>query len=342
MLGPAEAAWLLVSFAVPLAVVFLITPAFLSFLKRQGRVADDVHKSPPVKVPSPMGPVLFAAAVAGEAAAYLFLPSAVPLAVLSPLAIAFVVGLYDDLSVLGGKTKPLLLVLASLPIVALQLFVGGVYDPRLYFPLVGATGTHFLIYTVLVIASLPIVTNAFNMIDSFNGALSGFALLTGVALVAAVVLRAYAEPHYSLVHVAAALPLAAVALGFYAFNRYPSKAFDGNSGSLMLGAMFVALAITCGVEIAALVAIIPAVLNSFYILSSVRGFVERRRMQRPTSMGPDGKLYASDQKDAPTTLIRMILLDGPLSERGVVSMLLGLTAVACILSAVTAALTWVV
>ena len=47
--------------------------------------------------------------------------------------------------------------------------------------------------------------------------------------------------------------------------------------------MFVILSIVGGVEIAALVALIPAVLNSYYILSSVRGLVERKQMAaRPT------------------------------------------------------------
>ena len=37
---------------------------------------------------------------------------------------------------------------------------------------------------------------------------------------------------------------------------------------------------------AAMIAIVPAILNSFYTLSSVRGFVERRKMPtRPTYIG---------------------------------------------------------
>ncbi len=138
------------------------------------------------------------------------------------------------------------------------------------------------------------------------------------------------------------LPLVAIAAGFFVFNRYPSKAFDGNSGSLMLGTMFASLAITGGVEIAAIIAIVPAILNSFYTLSSARGFIERRKMAaRPTRLGEDGKMYASLERSSPNTLIRLILLSGPLEERDLVKNVLILTAVACLLSSAISILTWV-
>jgi UDP-N-acetylglucosamine--dolichyl-phosphate N-acetylglucosaminephosphotransferase len=111
----------------------------------------------------------------------------------------------------------------------------------------------------------------------------------------------------------------------------------------MLGAMFAGLAITGGVEVAAMIAIVPAILNSFYTLSSVRGFVERRRMGgRPTYLGDDGRLYATADPSAPTTLVRLILLAGPQSERELVKNIMILVAASCLLSAAISILTWVV
>jgi UDP-N-acetylglucosamine--dolichyl-phosphate N-acetylglucosaminephosphotransferase len=337
-----DGGWLLLSFLVPLAVVLVTMPWFLRYLKNRGLVVDDVHKIPMSKVPSPVGPVLFVALVLGEVVAYLFVPSAVPLSIIGVIAISFAVGLADDLVVLGGKTKPLLLLLAAAPLVAAEVLQPEVYRASLYFPILGETSEHVFIYTILVIAAIPIVSNAFNMMDSFNGEGSGFALLTSVAVAIGIVLRAYAVSGYSISHLATALPLVAVSLGFYFFNRYPSRCFDGDSGSLTLGAMFATLAVTGGVEIAAVVALIPAILNSFYILSSVRGFVERRKMgARPTYMMEDGRLAASSDRSAPTTLIRMILLEGPLTEKELVKKILLLTGVACLLSVATSLLTWV-
>ena len=338
----ADAGLLLVSVVVPLAAILLAAPPYLRYLVRIGRVSDDAHKRPPTKVPEPAGPVIFIGAAVGEVVVYFLYPgSLVPLAVIGAAAVAFAIGLADDLYVLGAKTKPLLLVLASFPLVAIVMVQPDLYSSLLVFPVIGQTSPHFLIYTVLVVAAFPVVANAFNMMDSFNGQISGFSFMTSAALAFGIFLAAGAGSDYS--RVASALPLVGVSAGFYLFNRYPSRAFDGDSGSLTFGAMFAALAVTGGVEIAAMVAILPAILNSFYILSSVRGFVERRKMSsRPTYIGDDGMLYASPERNAPSTLVRMLLFDGPLSERQLVRAILTLTAVACALSAVTSIMTWVI
>jgi UDP-N-acetylglucosamine--dolichyl-phosphate N-acetylglucosaminephosphotransferase len=340
--GLADAGLLLFSFVIPLLVVALAMPRFSSYLAKSGRLADDVHKNPPTKVPFPVGPLLFLGALAGEVFAYLAFGSLVPLAVIGAAAVAFAIGLADDMFVLGGKTKPLLLVFAAVPLVVSAVFEKDLYESNLTFPLLGHIGEHFTIYILLVIIAFPVVANAFNMMDSFNGEISGFTLLASLALLFGVILHAVFVPSFSLARVASVLPLVAVAAGFFVFNKYPSRAFDGDSGALMLGAMFASLAITGGVEIAAMIAIVPAILNSFYTLSSVRGFVERREMAaRPTRLGDDGKMYASLEPSSPDTLIRLILLSGPLDERDLVQSILVLTAVACLLSSVISILTWV-
>ena len=338
----AEAGLLLLSFIVPFVAVVIGIPPFLRYLTTTGRVVDDSHKHPPTKVPSPTGPILFVGALAGELVAYLVFGSLVPVALAAAAAVAFAVGLADDLFVLGGKTKPLLLILAGVPLVAFTRLQPTIYFPDITFPILGDTNSHFFIYTVLVIAAFPIVANAFNMMDSFNGQISWFTLLTSLAIFFGATLRVFYTSGYSLVRLASVLPLVAVALGFLIFNRHPSKAFDGDSGSLMFGALFAGLAVTSGVEVAAMIAIVPAILNSFYTLSSVRGFVERRAMAlRPTYVTDDGMIHATTDPHAPTTLVRLILLAGPLTESELVKNILALTAVSCVLSVVTSLLTWV-
>jgi UDP-N-acetylglucosamine--dolichyl-phosphate N-acetylglucosaminephosphotransferase len=335
---------LLLSLATSVPFFLLVTglPPYLRWLIRKGEVSEDVHKSPPAKVPEPAGPMLFLAVILGETVVFLISKSLVPLAVIVGGGVAFVVGLADDLYVLGGKTKPLLLVFAGLAFVGIAFFKRNLYIPVLSFPLLGDTSPHFIIYTILAVIAFPVVANAFNMMDSFNGEISWFSLLTSLALLVGVALHSAFEPGFSVVRVAAVLPLVGVSAAFLIFNRYPSRAFDGDSGALMFGAMFAGLAITGGVEIAAMIAIVPAILNSFYTLSSVRGFVERRRMgARPTYLGDDMKMHASIEPGAPNTLVRLILLAGPLAERDLVWGIATLTAVSCLLSVVISALTWV-
>ena len=339
---PVQGGLLLLSFLAPFALLMLAFPAFLRYLTRIGFVSEDAHKTPPSKVPEPVGPLLFVSTLVGELIVAAGYGSAVPLAVITGAGAAFAVGLADDIFVLGGKTKPLLLLLAGLGFVAFVAYAPDLYRPVLTFPLLGDTSPHFIIYTALAIIAFPVVANAFNMMDAFNGEISWFTLLTSLALTAGAVLHELATSAFSAARVASVLPLVAVSAGFLLYNRYPARAFDGDSGSLMFGAMFAGLAISCGVEVAAMIAIVPAILNSFYTLSSVRGFVERRKMpSRPTFIGEDGLLHASTEKAAPNTLVRLVLLASPLSEKDLVKSIVALVAVACAFSVAISFLTWV-
>jgi UDP-N-acetylmuramyl pentapeptide phosphotransferase/UDP-N-acetylglucosamine-1-phosphate transferase len=340
--GLADAGLLLLSFFAPFLLLVFGLPGYLRRLVRLGKVSDDVHKSPPTKVPEPAGPMLFLAALLGEVIIAAGFNSLTPVAIIIGAGVAFAVGITDDFYVLGGKTKPILLLLAGLAFVGWGVVQSNLYQPVITFPLLGDTNPHFFIYTALAIVAFPVVANAFNMMDSFNGEISWFTLLASLALLLGATLRFAYGTGITLARVASVLPLVAVAAAFLIFNRYPARAFDGDSGALMFGAMFAGLAITCGVEIAAMIAVVPAILNSFYTLSSVRGFVERRKMgSRPTYVGDDKKLHASAERDAPSTLVRLVLLAGPLSERDLVKDIVVLTGVACLLSAVISLLTWV-
>jgi UDP-N-acetylglucosamine--dolichyl-phosphate N-acetylglucosaminephosphotransferase len=113
------------------------------------------------------------------------------------------------------------------------------------------------------------------------------------------------------------LPLGFVSLAFYKYHKIPSKIFPGDSGALTFGAMYGAIAIVGGVEIIAAIALLPAVINSFLFLSSVKRVVEHRQIKNPTMLTPDFKLKTTDDKTAPVTLVRLILAGGPLSEKQV-------------------------
>ena len=332
---------LLVAIFLPFLVVFALMPRYISYLRGKGRLTNDAHKGPEVRVPTPAGPLLMAAVVLGELGVWAYYGSILPLVVVGSVLIAGLIGLYDDLKGLGGVVKPALLVLSGGVVVLAHFLYPGVYDARLYFPLFTYTGTHYIIFALIVLASVPVASNAFNMLDAFNGEISGFTAIVSASLVLAIILRAVEDPSTTPTTIAIAIPLLSVSLAFYYFNRYPSRIFDGDSGSLMFGAMYVVLSIVGGVEIAALVALIPAVLNSYYILSSVRGLVERKQMTtRPTHVGQDGRLYAATEEAAPTTLARMVLLGGPLGEKELVNQILLICGFAAVLSVVTSAMTW--
>ena len=99
-------------------------------------------------------------------------------------------------------------------------------------------------------------------------------------------------------------------------NQFIALIFPGDSGALTLGAMYGTIAIIGHVEIIAAVALLPAVINSFLFLSSMKRIVEHRQIKgKPTENTDDFKLKATSDKTAPVTLVRLILAGGPLCSR---------------------------
>jgi UDP-N-acetylglucosamine--dolichyl-phosphate N-acetylglucosaminephosphotransferase len=76
--------------------------------------------------------------------------------------------------------------------------------------------------------------------------------------------------------------------------------------------MYGAIAIVGGVEVVATIAILPAIINSFLFLTSVKRIVEHREVKaRPTILMDDYRLMSSKELGAPVTLLRLVLANGP-------------------------------
>jgi UDP-N-acetylglucosamine--dolichyl-phosphate N-acetylglucosaminephosphotransferase len=319
-------------FAVTFSFTYLLTLTLVKILPKRGSVVEDYHKPERPKVAWPGGPAILLSIVIVEVILCFVYGDLKILSIALVTMIAGIIGLIDDRWRLSnGVMKPLLLILASLPILFLKTYV-----PYPEFPIFGHVRLT-IVYPLLVLLAVPIVSNATNMIDVLNGALSGFIIIATIPLVFALMLRG----DYNMI--VATLPLIASSMAFYIFHRYPSKIFPGDSGSLALGAMFCSIAIVGRVEVVAIVSILPAILNSFFILSSIKGFIEHRSIKtRPTILLPDGQLAASKDPLAPATLVRMILANGPLSEKAVVSNIFKLSAFSAFLAVITALVTWCV
>jgi len=207
---------------------------------------------------------------------------------------------------MGGWFKPVTLAIAALPIIFL-----GSYDSSLAFPLFGHVDIP-LLYLGLIIFMIPITGNTINSIDVLNGVASGFMVIASFTLSICLFILG----NYEIAIVS--LPLGFVSLAFYKYHKIPSKIFPGDSGALAFGAMYGTIAIVGGVEIIAAIALLPAVINSFLFLSSVKRIVEHRQIKgKPVEFTTDSKLKATNDKAAPVTLVRLILTNGPLSEKQV-------------------------
>ncbi len=254
------------------------------------------------------------------------------------------IGIVDVLKTLGGIVKPAILLVGGLPLVALQYLIPNamVYNHHLYLPLYRIPTDIPLIYIPLIIVAIPVVTNTINTIDVLNGVVTGTILIASIPLGFAIILRYLVgkENPYAL---AAFFPFLAATLAFYYFHIYPSKIFPGDSGAMALGAAYGTMAIIGGVEVVAVIAILPAIMNSFFFLSSVKRLVEHREIKsQPVEILSDNKMIATGDPQAPVTLMRLLVGTKAKSEKEIGRDILKLSAYTAFLACITAILTWVI
>ena len=286
----------------------------------------DVHKLDKPKIPEACGISIIVAMTVSVILLILLFPQFRTefLAFIISGLIAGVIGFIDDLTNLGARMKPFLTAFSCIPILIL-----GTYNPYPILPFIGKVRLT-LVYPLLLPFALAVPANAVNMMDVFNGSMTGTSSIILFTLFACLMLAGKLE------YAALALALLGCLIAFYLFNRYPAKVFAGDTGSLFIGASIGALAILGSIELVVIVALMPYIMNAFYGLSTVGRLYERRELKsRPIKLINNGKLAVTKDKKAPITLVRLILARGPLKEYEIVKKMCILTAIASILAIIT-------
>jgi len=304
--------------------VYALTPILIKFLEKRNMTVKDVGKQGNVQVARPGGISIVVGLVASEIILYVFFPISEILAVIIVSILGFAVGIIDDRKVMGGWFKPVALAFCAAPILLL-----GAYDSNLDFPLFGSVKIPSL-YMALIVFMIPITGNTINSIDVLNGISSGVTTIASFALA----ISLFVLQNYEIG--IACLCLAFASLAFYKYHKFPSRIFPGDSGAVMFGATYGVIAIVGGVEVIAAIAILPAIINSFLFLSSVKKIVEHREIKNPTSHTDDFKLKSTDDNHAPITLVRLLIAKKPLSEKQICNEVLKLATFSGILAIITA------
>ncbi|HXZ98209.1 MAG TPA: hypothetical protein VED24_02455 [Candidatus Acidoferrum sp.] len=307
---------------VAFAVTYVTIPPLASWLKHRDIVGIDIHKLERPKIPTMCGLSIIIGLTAGLFSLELLDgPSADIIAFLGTVVIAGMIGVVDDLRPLSSTLKPVLTALAAVPILLL-----GTFDPHPILPLIGALRLTIL-YPALIVCAIPVTANAVNMLDVFNGSLSGTLMIISLTLAAVLAVSGKTTA------MGLAFALFGSLLAFYLFNRYPARVFGGDTGSLAVGAAVGALAVIGRVEVVTVVALVPYIMNAFYGLASIGRLYERREIKpRPVRLRSDGMLEATAERRAPVTLTRLILAEGPMFERQIVRIMQLLTILSCALA----------
>jgi len=283
--------------------VYGLTPLVIRALEKRNITVVDANKKEKTMVARPGGISIIVGIELSLIILYVFFPISEILAVILTTFFAFIVGLIDDRKTMGGWFKPLALAFCAAPILLL-----GAYDSNLDFPLFGSVKIP-LLYMALVVFMIPIMGNTINSIDVLNGVASGFTTIASFALsICLFILQNYEVGIISLC-------LSFASLAFYKYHKFPSKIFPGDSGAITFGAAYGSIAIIGSVEVIAAIAILPAIINSFLFLSSVKKIVEHREIKNPTSHTDDWKLQTTSENHAPITLVRLLIAKKPLSEK---------------------------
>ena len=267
----------------------------------------DIHK-PDKPVRAEMGGLAVLAALAIASALYVGLdysvdgPPVMFAAVASTVAFVGVVGVADDLKELSQKYKPLLIVLASIPLMAVLWGRDGIFVPTIGY-------VDFGILYPLVAVPLAVTTSAnfSNLLAGFNG------LESGCAVISLGTMSYLSEFTGHPVIAAFGLILTFAYLGFLALNWYPAKIFPGDTGTLIAGAALAAMGLAAGLEFEAVVLSIPAAMD-FALKMMYRRPFKQRHVLGNTTVRPDGTLEPAPYP----ALVHAFMRVSPIKERDLV------------------------
>jgi len=290
---------------------FLAMPKVVDFSKKRGFVGRDVHKDGQPIVPEMGGlGILLGVLVGFLAYCLISLEVDVCLVVFTSCTLAAgAIGVLDYLRTLRGALKALLTVIACAPIVVgWLLFPSEVVIGRPELPFVGRLRLT-IVYWALLPLAIAVPANAVNMIDTFNGVMPITSIFSVLALlIPSIILERWGAVFMCLL-------LLGALMGFLPYNLYPSRVFASDVGSLAVGAGIGAIAVLGRLEVVGVVALMPQIMNAFYILASVGGLLERRQIaERPTVVLGGNVIAANRSEGAPMTLANLILSRGPLRE----------------------------
>jgi UDP-N-acetylglucosamine--dolichyl-phosphate N-acetylglucosaminephosphotransferase len=316
----------IVVFAVGFTVCYFSLPIVMKLMLARGIFGHDIHKKKRPKIPEMGGiSILFGLAISSLVGLFILPKMSRLLFTFFPtVLISGIIGVIDDLRPLNARVKPFLTMFACIPILVLES-----YTPNIIFPIIGGTRLT-MVYPILIPIVMAVTSNSVNMMDPFNGVMAGTSLIiTLTLLVSAIIFR-------SRNVIVLCCILLGTLLAFFVYNKYPSKVFSGDVGSLTVGTALGTIAIIGRLEVVAVVAFMPQIMNAFYGLSTIGRLYERREVERPVKVLEDGRLMASTDSSAPLTLARFVLARGPLYEKDAANIFITLSAISGLLALITA------
>jgi len=309
--GLMEILFLIIVFIVGFLITLLALPYIIKFMERKKYVGIDIHKNAKPEIAESGGLSIIIGFIFALIFLIIFFPGFFKeiLIFLLTVLLAGFIGFIDDRKKLRSRYKIILSIFAG-SIIFLANFFNFIIIDSPIIPFLDRTRLT-IIYPFLVPLIIAVFINSVNMLEGYNGEGSGTCLIAICFLFICSLIWNSAEG------VIFTVPVLAVIIPFFLYNKYPAKIFPGDIGTLSMGAMIACIMLFGSLEVATFCALLIHIFNSFYYIYSVRGFFESSDIQESKDdiiLLENDFIKASDQKDAVLTLPRLILAKGPLTE----------------------------
>jgi len=306
-----EVILLIIIFVIGFLFTYFTIPYIIKHMTRKGHVGIDIHKNSKPKVAESGGLGIVIGFTVSCIFLTLFFPSFSKeiLIFLLTVILAGAIGYIDDRIRLRSRYKIVLSIFSG-SVFFFANIVGFINISSPTIPFLDKTRLT-IIYPFLIPIIIAVFTNTVNMLEGYNGEGSGTCLIAVFFLFICGIIWNSAEA------IIFTVPVIAILIPFFIYNKFPAKIFPGDIGTLSMGAMVAGIMLFGSLEIAAFCAMLIHIFNSFYVIYSVRGFIESgdiRGSRDDIILLENDQIRASDQKDAVLTLPRLILAKGPLRE----------------------------
>jgi UDP-N-acetylglucosamine--dolichyl-phosphate N-acetylglucosaminephosphotransferase len=225
-------------------------PYFIAKLTEKGILARDQYKHKLTMIPERGGiAILLVAMVCFSLNTLFFKFSTTNYVALIVIALFGLFGILDDMIDIGRVTKLLLMYYCSYPLI--QYAAISAFE----FPAIGNFDTAILYLQFVVPTFVLVSSNLVNMHSGFNGLSSGLSTIVLLSLITRSVLIGDIENIFAIVCITGAT------MAYLFYDRYPSKIFWGNIGSLTIGAAIGTLIVIQGFVISGFIMLIPHTIN---------------------------------------------------------------------------------
>jgi len=237
-------------FFLPFFIILVTTPYLIRKLTKRGLVVKDYYKKGNKMVPTGGGiAIMFAVLFSISINEIFYNFDATNYVMLNVILLFGLFGILDDMIDIGRPAKLVLMYYCSYPLMQYATHT------QMAFPLLG--NVEFgIFYSQLIVPTFVLVaSNLVNMHSGFNGLSSGLSVIVLISLIIKSVMTG------SFDSIIAIIAIAGATLGFYLFERYPSRIFWGNVGSLTVGASLGVMIVMQGFIVSGFIMLIPHTIN---------------------------------------------------------------------------------